>query len=70
MINGGVYLLDRGSFLEHVPPAGAFSLETDFFAGNAARLNFQGLLFDVYFIDIGVPDDYRRAQHEFADFRY
>ncbi len=68
-INGGIYLLGRERYLSETP-AVPFSIEQDFFAPNTRRLNFQGLVSTGYFIDIGVPEDYQRAQHEFADFPY
>ena len=62
-INGGVYVLHR-EILEEIPDAPPpVSLETDIFPKLIGR-GFFGFLCDGYFTDIGVPDDYRRAQRE------
>ena len=64
LANGGVYLVHpralRGGF---VPVEGAsVSLENDLFAAwMAGGQRFLGKPFDGAFIDIGVPDDFRRA---------
>lgn len=69
-INGGVYLLERELFLEKTPGEKPFSIENDFFAPHCSDLFFTAFGSSGYFIDIGVPEDYFRAQHEFASFRY
>lgn len=61
LINGGVYILDTkplmtGSF----PPK--FSFEKDFLEKQAGTGRLTGLAQDQYFIDIGIPEDYTRAQ--------
>jgi D-glycero-alpha-D-manno-heptose 1-phosphate guanylyltransferase len=66
-INGGVYVINKEA-LADLP--GKFSLEKDFFekivdSGCLAAFPTQG-----YFIDIGIPDDYNRAQVDFADGKY
>jgi D-glycero-alpha-D-manno-heptose 1-phosphate guanylyltransferase len=70
LINGGLYVLNRTVFLKHTPQDAPFSLEADFLGPNCRTLNFQAIVSDGYFIDIGIPDDYHRAQNEFADFPY
>ena len=30
----------------------------------------KGFLFDKYFIDIGIPEDYQKSQNEFERFAY
>lgn len=62
LINGGVYILDRAI----VPPRPErpVSLENDIFPGLAATGKLAGMVSDGYFIDIGVPEDYARAQTE------
>ena len=59
-INGGVYALSR-AVAETIGP-GKVSLEADIFPGLAAAGRIRGQLFDRYFIDIGVPQDFERAQ--------
>jgi D-glycero-alpha-D-manno-heptose 1-phosphate guanylyltransferase len=63
VINAGIYLLDRRVFDAWDLPA-AFSLETDFLAPFADRLEIAAFATDGWFIDIGVPADYDRAQTE------
>ncbi len=65
LINGGVYALRRKTFLGITEPKKAFSIEQDFFAEHADKLWLQAFPCEGYFIDIGVPEDYARAQHEF-----
>jgi D-glycero-alpha-D-manno-heptose 1-phosphate guanylyltransferase len=69
LINGGVYLLNRATFLQNTG-TGAFSIEHDYFASHVGRLAFRGFISEGFFIDIGVPKDYLRAQDEFSTFAY
>jgi len=62
-INGGVYLARKDLFARFNMPE-AFSLEQDFLKRHIADLNIRAFLSDTYFIDIGVPADYDRAQKE------
>jgi len=64
-INGGVYLMNR-NILENFPDK--FSLERDFFEPEANEGKFFGFPAKGYFIDIGTPDDYLRAQDDFVEF--
>ena len=43
-----------------------FSLEKDYFEPLAAAGALAGFRSDGYFIDIGIPEDYARAQRDFA----
>lgn len=61
-INGGVYAISR-AVVESIIP-GKVSLETEIFPWLARVERLSGILFDRYFIDIGVPDDFQRAQAE------
>ena len=63
MINGGVYLLNIPRFLEKALPE-KFSFETDYLQQFYTEGNIYGLAQDAYFIDIGIPEDYIRAQTE------
>lgn len=63
VINAGVYLL-RPSFLERFTFENKFSLETDCFVEYVDSIVFFPYIVDSYFIDIGVPEDYERAQTE------
>ncbi len=60
-INGGVYLFKR-TLLDHLRPA--CSLEADAMPALAAAGALRGTLAEGYFRDIGVPDDFARAQTE------
>ena len=63
-INGGVYVIDRNA-TEKFPDK--FSLEKDFFELQAGTGKLAGFPTDGYFIDIGIPEDYLRAQNDFAN---
>ena len=63
LINGGVYVLRRG-LLEDQAPRQAFSFEKDVLEPRCHSLRCFGLVSSAYFIDIGVPADYQRAQTE------
>ncbi|MCB1802586.1 MAG: nucleotidyltransferase family protein [Gammaproteobacteria bacterium] len=62
LINGGVYLVETS--LRDALPAGAFSFENDVMATRTDSLQMYGFRDDGYFIDIGIPEDYRRAGDE------
>jgi D,D-heptose 1,7-bisphosphate phosphatase len=61
-INGGVYALSR-TVVEAIAQ-GKVSLEGEMFPALAAQGRIRGRIFDCYFIDIGVPHDFERAQVE------
>jgi D-glycero-alpha-D-manno-heptose 1-phosphate guanylyltransferase len=60
-INAGVYCLTRNLFEAYSAPA-KFSFERDFLPKYLARLRPMAVKGVGAFIDIGVPDDYARAQ--------
>jgi D-glycero-alpha-D-manno-heptose 1-phosphate guanylyltransferase len=63
LINGGVYALHRERFLrEALPPK--FSFEKDYLEKVLDTRRIYGIRQDHYFIDIGIPEDYRRIQNE------
>ena len=63
-INGGVYMFNKNILLRsHLPDV--FSLENDFLRTNTDVLKIAGIDFGDYFIDIGIPEDYQKAQVEF-----
>jgi D-glycero-alpha-D-manno-heptose 1-phosphate guanylyltransferase len=66
-INGGIYLLNK-NFFNALSPEGTFSLEKDFLERFYKDHEFYGFPFDGFFIDIGVPEDYERAEKEFERF--
>ncbi len=61
LINGGVYALNKQRFLDEDLPE-KFSFEKDYLEKGDRSL--YGLVQDTYFIDIGIPEDYRRVQEE------
>jgi len=61
LINGGVYALDTQRFLNEGLPE-KFSFEKDYLEKGDRSL--YGIVQDTYFIDIGIPEDYRRVQEE------
>ena len=64
-INGGIYAVHRKWLLGLSLPE-TFSFEKELMQPLAGEEGFYGLSFGDYFIDIGVPEDYWRAQKEFA----
>ncbi|WP_129019873.1 nucleotidyltransferase family protein [Edaphocola flava] len=63
LINGGIYLLNHAkTLLQDMPDH--FSLEKDFFEPEADQHSLKGYINEGYFIDIGVEEDYLRAQKE------
>lgn len=65
-INGGIYLFKKSIFTEYAMPS-KFSLETDFFQKYMDKLKITAYLSDDYFIDIGIPDDYKKAMEDFKN---
>jgi D-glycero-alpha-D-manno-heptose 1-phosphate guanylyltransferase len=62
-INAGMYILDSESFLNKGFPE-KFSFEKDYLEKYYPEKKIAGMIRDDYFIDIGIPDDYRRVQEE------
>ena len=62
-INGGVYLINRKIF-EKYPQPKKFSFEKDLMTKYYTQECFYAMPSDGYFIDIGIPEDYARAQRE------
>lgn len=61
LINGGIYLIDRERLdLSEKPEK--FSFEKEVLEPLAAQGQLGGQVDDSYFIDIGVPEDYEKAQ--------
>jgi D-glycero-alpha-D-manno-heptose 1-phosphate guanylyltransferase len=66
-INGGIYLLNKTFFDGHGFPE-KFSIEKDCFEKQYSTSKMYGYPSRGYFIDIGIPEDYMRAQDEFIPF--
>ena len=67
-INGGVYIIEK-LFLMEPDFRGRFSIEKDCFEQYYPYSKIFGFPSDGYFLDIGIPADYNKAQHEFAGFK-
>lgn len=63
LINGGIYLLNKAKFLSRGLPE-KFSFEKDYLEKFFKEGNFFGLVQEGYFIDIGTPGDYEKAQSD------
>jgi D,D-heptose 1,7-bisphosphate phosphatase len=64
-VNAGVYVIDRSIIagIDHLPA----SLEQDVFPVLAANGAMNGTAYHGYFIDIGIPDDFARADLELGE---
>jgi D-glycero-alpha-D-manno-heptose 1-phosphate guanylyltransferase len=63
LINGGIYALSVDPFLQRSFPE-SFSFERDYLEKTCRDGKILAMISDAYFIDIGVPEDYERAQKE------
>ncbi len=70
LINGGVYILNREVYLNKTDADSTFSIEKDFYEKKINELNIFGFEYNGYFIDIGIPEDYKKAQDDFKGFKY
>ena len=64
VINGGIYLLQRKEILAF--PEKRFSFEKEYMERYVKAKRIYAYCADGFFIDIGIPEDYMRAQVEFA----
>lgn len=67
LINAGIYILNKSIFNSYQLPD-KFSLEKDFLEMHLSELNLFGCICEGYFIDIGIPEDYKKAQDDFKTF--
>lgn len=65
-INGGIYCINR-KWLMGLGLPEKFSFEKELIQPMAGEDGFYGVTSDGYFIDIGIPEDYYRAQREFVE---
>ncbi len=65
LINGGVYLINKKIFSGFDLPE-KFSIEKDFLEKYHSRIGLFGFISNGYFIDIGTPADYKKAQGHFG----
>ncbi len=66
LINGGIYIVSKDRFLQQEFSA-KFSFEKDYLERFHTEKPFYGMIQDAYFIDIGIPEDYLRAQEELRE---
>lgn len=64
LINGGVYVL-KTSIMDVKKLPTVFSFESDFLEKELRDLQVGAHITDAYFIDIGIPEDYEKAQRDF-----
>jgi D-glycero-alpha-D-manno-heptose 1-phosphate guanylyltransferase len=64
LINGGVYIINREAYMSK-PHREKFSFEKDYLEAFVGEKKFYGYKSDSYFIDIGIPADFERAQVDF-----
>lgn len=67
IINGGIYLLKSTSILLS-EKTGRFSFETDILEKEYSKSRLFAFRDDGYFIDIGIPEDYHKAEIDFKVF--
>ncbi len=66
LVSGGIYALRR-AVVDRLGPQS--SLEAELFPELAAAGHLRGIVFDRYFVDIGIPEDLARARREIPDRR-
>lgn len=59
IINGGIYCLNKGA-LANFKVDQPFSFETEYLAHNTVGEKLFGKVFNAYFKDIGIPEDYKQ----------
>lgn len=64
-INAGVYVVSKQVFKDISMQK--FSFEKDILEANISKLPFYAFESDGYFIDIGIPEDYKKAQTDFKE---
>ena len=67
LINGGIYLVDRQKIANRAF-CNKFSFEKDYLELVVKEHCVAGHIFNQYFLDIGIPESYRKAQKEMLPF--
>jgi D-glycero-alpha-D-manno-heptose 1-phosphate guanylyltransferase len=62
LINAGFFIVNKDRFLENAPSSEVFSVEKDFFQLQLSNNSIYGFKTDGFFIDIGIPEDFDKAQ--------
>lgn len=66
LINGGIYYLNlKNISLSEFPDKGSF--ERDVLEKNVSNKILRGYISNGYFIDIGIPEDYKKANDDFSN---
>lgn len=68
LINGGIYFLNK-SILDKFNNKNTFSFEKEILEGKNQKINIIGFKSENYFIDIGIPSDYERANVDFLKYK-
>lgn len=63
IINGGIYCVKK-EFLNDFDPGNRFSFEKDYLEKDTTSKKITGQVFDRYFMDIGIPEDYRQFEKD------
>lgn len=66
LINAGVYVLQAALIQSRFAYGEKFSFEKDFMERFVNELNFYGLEQEGYFIDIGIPEDFEKADKDLS----
>jgi len=67
LINGGVYVVEK-SLIDELQLPDKFSFEKDFIEKYYSEITIHGMVCKQYFLDIGIPEDYEKAQTDFTQF--
>lgn len=65
-INAGVYLLNKTDFFNRCAALHTFSIERQYLADHPQLGAYPSM---GYFIDIGIPEDFKKAQHELSKYK-
>ncbi|MDR0368337.1 MAG: nucleotidyltransferase family protein [Bacteroidales bacterium] len=68
-INAGVYVVAKNVFDEKYVEKERFSFEKDILEAHIHNLPFYAFVSTGYFVDIGIPEDYRKAQSALKEIR-
>lgn len=66
LVNAGIYVFEPSIF-DHIPQKVPASFEEDIFPELADRNKLYAYVYDGYWVDIGVPEDYEKACRDFFD---
>lgn len=69
LINGGVYLIKK-TYIDELDLPQKFSFEKDIMENQSLNTHIYGYISDSYFIDIGIPEDFEKANTDFLNFKH